>query len=158
MEEESLTTNPFLAGLHINTSKRSIKIANAPNVKLFDTLNQVIDSNTDIVYAKEIVRDKAPFIKLYDSTMLLGLSKAELKLFIYIIENIKYGSDFIVLKITDVNTFLDNRDFDVFTKATYYRTISNLNEKDIIAERTKGLYWINPTIFFKGERRHLLNK
>jgi hypothetical protein len=92
------------------------------------------------------------FVRLYineaNNSRLKNLSHTSLYLLNYIFIEIISGEDYIQLGYGNVTKVLK------MSKDTYSKAISDLKTNDIIRDKEvkKGLYWINPLVFFKGDR------
>lgn len=150
------STNPFIAGVVDDiVAKRTRKVA---GFKFQDVVNQdtgEVDTQTMLVLGTRREVDKAEFAKLFKNQFasFYGLSKSSLDLLDYISENIRYNNDRICIVIIDV---VEQKKMGY---STVYRSITQLIEKKLLAKADMtGCYYINPQIFFKGDRIILLNE
>lgn len=104
--------------------------------------------------------DKQPYIKLFTSglSMLMRLSAPGLKVFLWILGNAKPKQDLVVLVPVKVAEELGY----AVTKPVH-DGVKDLIACGVIARaytgnRNQPAYWINPTVFYNGNRRHLYNK
>ncbi len=145
--------NPFLAGVLIKEGQKIEKvIANKePPRNLKDHEGKKIKEK--VVYAKETSYDKTPFIKIYatDLTYINEMSKLGLKLFIHIMQSLKFNSDKVLFNIED---FKDKTGYRHTNKV--YPAIKELLRLKVIAKHPiNSVFWINPSKVFRGERRYL---
>ena len=101
--------------------------------------------------------DQAQFVKIYPAAIAAtyGLTKTGLRVFQEILvqyQNMKMSGGF----IEDVRLYwfdggLDGRALDMSEK-TFQRGLKELLEKAFISPRTPGIYWVNPVLFFRGDR------
>ena len=150
------SSNPFISGIVEDiATKKTRKVA---GFKFQDVLNEdtgELDKQTMLVLGTRKEVDKAEFAKLYRNSfvMFYGLSKSSLDLMDYITENIRYNNDRICIVIIDV---VEQKGMGY---STVYRSITQLIEKKLLAKADMtGCYYINPQIFFKGDRIILLNE
>jgi len=116
---------------------------------------------TNVVQKKEV--DKEEFIKLFTSQIRIyfDLTKTAYKVF-FIVLNLyqkEIGKDEVYLtckKAQNIAKALDN--FDLSTPV-YYKGLNELIEKKIIAKSTeKYIYFINPAVFFNGDRARFVTE
>ena len=150
------SSNPFITGVVDDiVAKKTRKVA---GFKFQDVVNQdtgEVDTQTMLVLGTRKEVDKAEFAKLFRNSfvMFYGLSKSSLDLMDYITENIRYNNDRICIVIVDV---VEQKKMGY---STVYRSITQLIEKKLLAKADMtGCYYINPQIFFKGDRIILLNE
>ena len=148
--------NPFLTGIVDDiVAKKTRKVA---GFKFQDVVNQdtgEIDTQTMFILGTKKEVDKAEFAKLYKNSfgLFYGLSKSSLDLLDYITENIRYNNDRICLVVIDI---VEQKKMGY---STVYRSITQLIEKKLLAKADRiGCYYINPQVFFKGDRIILFNE
>lgn len=116
---------------------------------------------TNVVQKKEV--DKEEFIKLFTSQIRVyfDLTKTAYKVF-FIVLNLyqkEIGRDEVYLtckKAQNIAKALDN--FELSTPV-YYKGLNELIEKKIIAKSTeKYIYFINPAVFFNGDRARFVTE
>lgn len=147
--------NPFVIGLRLSDATDLRKIKNT-NYKLIDgNSKEVLDDN--IVLAEERISDKTVFVKTYEegAKAAYGMSKGAHDILEYIIlRKLKFNNDVFDFAIDDYVSETD------VSRSTTYTAINELQTKGIIAKRVKypNTYYINPTMYYKGERRFLKMK
>lgn len=147
--------NPFVKDLRMSDSTDLRKIRNT-DYKLVDKINNtVIDDN--IVLAEEKLSDKSIFTKTYEEGHRAqeGISKGAANLLNHILHHkLKFNSDVFDLVMQDYMTDVEQ------SKPTVYAALNELLDKRIIAKRYRypNSYFINPNMFYKGERRFLKMK
>ncbi len=152
IEGETEYYNPFTVNLQqpTNQSVRLKKLGDAKDRQLVDSEGNVI-VDAKIIYAQEILNDKEPFIKLYRGNLdyLSNLSKIGIKLLVFILKNIKWNKDIILLDIK-----LISEETGYKNTSNIYRGIKELIDNKVIAKSAiPAVYWINVTKFYTGERR-----
>lgn len=137
-------------------------IEKGDKVILMGTKNadMIIDSEGNVkghsVFAKRIKIDKAEFAKIYISSIAnwFGLSKAGIRIFGYITSVIKPNKDDFMMNFDDCMKFTGYT-----SKKTIITGVSELLENQFIARGTNSYhYYINPTIFFNGDRISFLEQ
>ena len=104
---------------------------------------------------KQILTDKTAYTKLFNDNLqtLMKLSGTGLKLLVYAACTIRPLSQTIALNIEDIQTATG-----MSSPNTIRTAVSELLEAKIIAKKTGSTveYWINPNVFFNGNRLRLL--
>jgi len=148
---ESYFTNPFKVNGLI--SRQYI-----PKVKE----ELVVDPNSGEMYtmrkvpkSAEQIHDPAVYTKVFQDQLevLIGLSPASMKIVLYMICNMRPMIDSIVLSVPDLMVALD-----IKSAVTIKNSIMELLDTGIIAQELGSniKYWINPNIFFNGNRVKLI--
>jgi len=141
--------NPFIEATyqHVQKGDKMILMGNREGDVLVDNEGNIMASPT---FIKRQEVDKAEFRKIYITSLALwfGLSKTGIRIFSYIMSVVKPNNDFF------------NIDFDECIEFTGYKSrksisdgIKELIENKFIARgRNQYHYFINPTVFFSGDR------
>lgn len=148
--------NPFIPDIADDiVEKKTRKVA---GYKFQDVVNPdtgEVDTQTMLVLGTRKEVDKAEFAKLFKDSFasFYGLSKSSLILLDYIMDNIRYNNDRICLVVIDV---VEQKGMGY---STVYRSIAQLIENKLLAKADRnGCYYINPKVFFKGDRIILFNE
>lgn len=147
--------NPFLDRLTIKT--RGKKVTVARGARLVDTDTGEIEGITEIAQVIEVEQEE--FIKLYtrDLAIWFDLKKTGLRVFgalMLVIQENAIGRDLVYFDHTGKNS----RAFGL-SKNTFYRGVEELLEKGFIARhKSAGWYFINPTMFFNGDRARFVKE
>lgn len=155
-------TNPWLekAALQTAIGTRVITAEGDKNRKL------IISQGTGEIqgltgFYTRIKVDKTHFLKLYADGIraLTGLSTAGMKVFIVLYDTITsnkgYGKDTIVLNYD----MLSEEQQTQFSLRTFQRGITDLIKHEFIAETMQaGVYFVNPTFIFNGDRLALVKE
>lgn len=103
--------------------------------------------------------DDNEFIKLYveNIKVLRAMNSAGVLIFSHVMEIAKPKQDLVFLNTADMANKLD------VSRTYVYDGIKSLCKENVIAraytgKRSTVAYWINPTIFYNGNRQHLLLK
>jgi hypothetical protein len=145
-------SNPFIENLFIKESTKLTKISNS-KLSITDSEGKEVEKN--IVYAKEHNVDRTPFIKLFSTKFLPHLKKAGIIVFDYLCTiAIKYNTDYVILFPDDIVSRTGYK-----SKKSIYNGINELIDVNVIAKSDKpNIYWLNPSIIYKGERWYLQKK
>lgn len=148
---ESYFTNPFKVNGLISrqyTPKVKEELVVDPNSGEMYTMRKVPKNS-------EQLHDPAVYTKVYQDQLelLVGLSPASMKIVLYMICNMSPLSDAIVLSVPDLMVALD-----IKSSVTVRNSIMEVLDKRIIAQQLGSniQFWINPNIFFNGNRLRLV--
>jgi hypothetical protein len=147
--------NPFLDRLTIKT--RGKKVTVARGARLVDTDTGEIEGITEIAQVIEVEQEE--FIKLYtrDLAIWFDLKKTGLRVFgalMLAIQENAIGRDLVYFDHTGKNSIAFG-----LSKNTFYRGVEELLEKGFIARhKSAGWYFINPTMFFNGDRARFVKE
>ena len=137
--------NPFLSHLSV-TVKKSEKTRRT--VKSFQENCATIEEESTVYTYVELDE----FTKLYHTKQFMGLINSfnpyGLRIFVYILFNLERDKDWIYLKQSDLM-----KSFEA-SEVSIVNGMKNLMDIGIIAKRsTRSEYWINPQLFFNGDRQ-----
>ena len=139
-DESLLISNPFSYGTYI------------PVTEIVSNMDFKIDPEDGIVYNKTFYLENIKSTKIYhcDSCkdIIYNLSGAAQRLYLYIIYNIKEGKDYI-----QINQEHFQKKNNVKSLNTYKVALKELLRYAFIASTEfKSVFWINPNLFFSGNR------
>lgn len=145
---EVFKENPFkITG--INRVSRNLKknteiVANKETGEMYELVK---------VASQTTLADSRTFIKVYSESAdtIKDFGIPALKLYCYILKNLKPNRDYVNIPSTDALNYCG---YDSTSRASYYKGIIELCEKQIIAPSTKSSseYWINCDLIFNGSR------
>lgn len=121
-------------------------------------LVEYCDENTGEIYTctqlvgDHVYSDTTDFVKLYSVRDLLKLSKVGMAVLLYIMNILRFES-FVRFNYTDCMKYTGYNN-----RASLYRGVKELLDYDFIRVKQPKEYWVNPNIFFKGDRGLLLRK
>jgi hypothetical protein len=155
-DAEKHKENPFndhlVQTISVKTKKRKVDGNSVTNVnKLITSKSGEVEGETQFVYIEQY--DEAEFCKVFKSEIrkFAELNKTGNVLFSYIVENLKPNSDEIMLHPQYLA--------DQINDTTLWRGIKELLEKQFIARSfVPYIYFINPNIFFNGDRVSFVRK
>jgi hypothetical protein len=139
--------NPFIPNLLIKRGKKNIIIAKSDKAIMSRGTGEIEEDTLFIGTKKDL--DKDQFVKIFHSHLqaIFDLSKAALKIFSYIASVTEFG-DRIIFHLEDCKKYTGYN-----SKETIYRALAELLRADIIARTdSSNLFYINPQIFYKGDR------
>lgn len=151
--EYSPYVNPLLKPTEIEVkSKRKVSaIAN----DLVDTKTGEVHKMSGIITVEEV--DEAHFVKVFASgvSASYNLSKTAFRVFQEILiqyQKMKMSGGY----VEDVSLFwfddkLDGRALDMSEK-TFQRGLKELLQKGFLSPKQPSVYWVNPALFFRGDR------
>ena len=143
--------NPFMGEVHIKRGSTKLTVGRA------DTL---VNQETGEIHATEIsvIRqvDRTEFVKLFSEGVkrFFELSPSGAKLLAYVLKVVQEvpGTDRITLHFMDYMERFPG-DQTGMKKTTFYRGFTELLSKGFIAQSVvPNLYYINPKLFFNGDR------
>jgi hypothetical protein len=156
--------NPFIKELRkqvrviMRSRKRVGPIMNSTTGEFISDENGLVMVTTH-TGAFPTFEDDCEFIKLYidNIKILRTISAAGILIFTYVLEVAKPKQDLVYLNSSMIAEKLD------ISRTYVYDGIRSLCAEQVIAraytgKRSAVAYWINPTIFYNGNRQHLLLK
>ncbi|WP_064354085.1 hypothetical protein, partial [Klebsiella oxytoca] len=167
-ENDKLTEykmNPFVfeKELKIETKTRNLTVGRNTELVRKDEKDDSEESEsyfTNIIQQKEV--DKEEFIKLFTSQIKVyfDLTKTAYKIFLIILSlyQKEIGKDYVLLTCKKAQNIAKTLDFEL-SSPIFYRGIKELIEKKIIAKSVdKIVFYINPAIFFNGDRARFVTE
>lgn len=155
-EYDSLSVNPF----EIDTGNNKNKFSQYPTDPKFKK-GSVVDGDGVVHHGLDvkpdsqwITKDQTEFVKFFSGSFakFKDMSQPAKNILNFVVESIKHDNDFICLPIKIV---LEYCGYHCDSRAIYYTGMKELLSKRILSPKTsvvKHEYWINPNIFFKGDR------
>jgi len=141
-------TNPFIVELtNVQIKKRKVMVGQAGHV-MVNTDTGEIEGQTIVASIREY--DKETFVKVYTEGLkaMFDLSKSEQRVLLYTMSEARPNCDWIYFDTDDCIEFTGYS-----TKVPILSALAKLVEKKIVARSDKKhKIYINPTIFFNGNR------
>lgn len=100
--------------------------------------NQIIGRNK--------LYDSSDFVKLFDTSKLVGLNISALQMFLYIVNKLRFGG-YVVIDIDEAQKFTGYT-----RKETIYRGLKCLKDADVIRKKGRSEWWVNPNVMYRGQR------
>lgn len=146
------TSNPFWGATHVKIGAKKITMAGGFIAK--DDTGESI-SIAGIHRYEEV--DEEQFVKLFtkNSALFFDLTRPGQKLlrFLLTILQGQPGKDGIWLTWRDCEDWINTHGVTGLSRPSYHRALAELLHKKLIAESDKtNHYWINPHVFFNGDR------
>lgn len=113
---------------------------------------EIINKNTgEIKNATQLVGtqkiyDTTDFVKLFQPSVLIGMSTNAVAVFSYIISQLRFGG-YVEFNYTECLKYTGYT-----SRQTLYRGLIELVRKDVIRPKKKGEWWVNPNIVYRGQR------
>lgn len=145
--------NPLIEPTTVSTKKRYVRAGMAK--ELFDPATGEIGAVSVISRVEE--RDDAEFVKVFAEGVraMYGLSKTGMRVFQFILNEYQDArmtggfADSIYLHWFDGG--LNGRTLGI-SERTFHNGFKELLLNKFLAPRSANLYWVNPALFFKGDR------
>lgn len=152
--------NPFMSEQSISTRRKRVTVS-AKGKAMLDLETGEIENAVEIVMVKEV--DSEQFVKLFTQNMrvFFDLSPVTLKLVQVLLSQVQKNpnNDKVMLSIAIAEDYFTETAIDPISKASFHRAIKELLEKQFIAETLlPGLFFINPNLFFNGDRVRFVNE
>lgn len=140
--------NPFVDNLMVESKRKIIGRVGVGKKAIVNMESGEVESSLVMGISQEV--DKEEFVKLYLSSLqiIFGLSKKALKVLSYLINVNEIQKDTVLFDMEDCMIHTDYT-----SKATLISGITELLSMQIIARgKAKNLYFINPSVFYRGDR------
>jgi hypothetical protein len=144
--------NPFMPNLMFPVGKKNAVFSKSEDVLLNIETGEVKENTLFIGRKHEV--DKEQFVKIFHAHLsaIFDLSKCALKIFAYIASVTQYD-DKIIFNLKKCSEHTGYKG-----KESIYKGLAELCNAEIIARTTEhNMYFINPKIFYRGDRMVLLN-
>lgn len=146
--------NPFVRSLMVPKKQKTNVIATKNGGAVLNYKTGEVDDDT-LFLAQRKELDNEPFIKLFQAQLkaLFGLSTTAIRVFGYLMEEMKFD-DKVYIRWKKAKEFTGYK-----ADSSIQRGIAELLANDFIARSDDpNLYFINPQIFFKGDRIILIKE
>jgi len=147
-------SNPFIRKLDsIKTGTRTAVCARGNVVSMVDEDTGEVKGQGFNAVIREKQYDSERFVKMYAAgrKVLPNLSGAALKVLWYIIDHMGYDD------IINLNMQKIKKETGYKSEAMIYRAITELKRYNVIANAYQnGIYYMNPTMFYRGNRLKLI--
>ena len=146
-------TNPYVKGLIVPKRKKTVVLATDKNYTIFD--NDSGEEKTAFIATREEI-DNEKYVKIFKEQLriIFNLSQAGIRVLGYFMDATKISDDIVVFNIDKCTAYTEYK-----SKEPIYRGLKELLDNDIIARTSESnLYFINPTVFFNGDRLILVKE
>jgi hypothetical protein len=147
--------NPFLQSLFVPVKSKSQAVATSKNDVIINTITGEHKDDALFLASKKHV-DSEEFVKLFQGSMaaIFGLSKAAQRIFSYIFSITKPSQDTLLFRIEDCKEATKYNSIQ-----TIYIGLAELLDNEFIAKSDiTNVFFINPQIFYKGDRLIILRE
>ena len=151
----SFDYNPFTIGFDIS-QRRILSKAEDAEIKVGgETITNKELKPAKLVFAEKIYRDNEPFSRIFNNQSYIDVRKLTpntCKLLLHIITDLcNYNLDYVIL-----NPKICAKRLDI-SVPTIYNSITELCKTYSIVRKSDEdtIYWINPYIFFRGDRKKI---
>lgn len=147
---QKYSENPLVETREIKTKQKTVRALSTG--KMVDTITGEVVAGTAVVVRKTV--DEEHFVKVFAEGVKASfdLSPSGFKVFQIVLraaQNGAFGADSIYLYFMDA---VQDQEFPI-SQPTFHRGMKELMEKRFIAASNRpNIFWINPHLFFKGDR------
>jgi hypothetical protein len=147
---QKYSENPLVETRDIKTKQKTVRALSTG--KMVDTITGEVVAGTAVVVRKTV--DEEHFVKVFAEGVKASfdLSPSGFKVFQIVLraaQNGAFGADSIYLYFMDA---VQDQEFPI-SQPTFHRGMKELMEKRFIAASNRpNIFWINPHLFFKGDR------
>lgn len=145
--------NPFVKELSISTTKKRITVS--ANKAVIDTTTGELENVAEVCQIKHV--DDEQFVKLFTTNLkaFFDLSLPTFRLLQVVLHQLQkvYDNDTILLDLTAAEDYFTSTQQKPLSRSSFFRSIKELLDKKFIAATERSnLYFINPALFFNGDR------
>ncbi len=147
-------TNPFIEQSLEIVSENITRKYQRSSGQSQQAILHAIDENGKVIghttFVRQIQVDEQQFVKIYLSRFeaFFNLSQCSIRIFGYILNNLKPNQDMILFDIDKCKEYTKYK-----TVKPIYKGLTELIESEIVARsKFEYVYYINPMIFFNGNR------
>lgn len=122
--------------------------ADAVGVEPIETINLrtgEVRAATQIVGTQKIY-DTTDFVKFYEPGILVGMSSGAVAVFSYIVSHLQFGG-YVIFDYAECIEYTGYK-----TRQAIYRGLMELAKMDVVRQKAKGEWWVNPNIVYRGQR------
>lgn len=146
--------NPFVEQSTVTTRRKRTVVVKG-NKAIVDGETGQTEDLAEVVMVREV--DDQQFVKLFTQNLRIffDLTPGALKLLQVVLHQVQRtpNHDQIMLNLAVVEDYFTRSHLEPMSKASFHRAIHELLEKKFLAESVlTGLYFINPHLFFNGDR------
>lgn len=151
--------NPFVTHDSVVTRRKRVTVSTSRKAVL-DLDTGELEHTAEIVAIREV--DSEQFVKLFTQNlrMFFDLSPTTMKLVPVLLSQVQRhpNTDRVMLNLNVAQNYFNDAKMSV-SKASFHRSVKELLDKQFIAETVlAGLFFINPNLFFNGDRVRFVNE
>jgi hypothetical protein len=141
--------NPFLQNLRTPLVPKTHTYVGQNRI-VVDMITCEVDDGTAVAARTKYI-DGEDFVKIYTKEMriLFELSRPTQTMFSYMLSKVGYDDKIIF-------SMVDYQRETKYSRTTVFRSLKDLIIKEFISRHMGFVYWINPKLFFKGDRLMIL--
>lgn len=145
--------NPFLVGSEITTRRKRITVKGGKAIVDVETGQR--EEVAEVVMVREV--DDAQFVKLFTQNLkaFFDLTPIAMKLLQVVLHQLQQtpNRDQILLNLLLAEQYWQTTQQPSLSRSSFHRAVREMLEKQFLAESVmSGLYYINPNLFFNGDR------
>lgn len=146
--------NPFVEQSTVTTRRKRTVVVKG-NKAIVDGETGQTEDMAEVVMVREV--DDQQFVKLFTQNLrvFFDLTPGAMKLLQVVLHQVQRtpNHDQIMLNLAVVEDYFTRSELELMSKASFHRAIHELLDKKFLAESVvTGLYFINPHLFFNGDR------
>lgn len=147
-------TNPFMTDVsNMKTRRKTVTVKSGKAI--LDQKTGVLEDVAEIVSVHRV--DNEQFVKVFTSNLkqFFNLKPTAYRMVQVLLHQLGKTPqrDTVYLNMTVAERYFTETEQKGVSKTAYYNAMRELIDKQFIAESTDpNLYWINPTLFFNGDR------
>lgn len=159
--EKRYDTNPYI-GTRAQYKRARKRTVIKGGKMVVDSATGEIEDTAELVTTHEV--DGEQFVKLYtkELKLLFSLSPSAMKVLQVVLQQVQgaIGKDTILLNMAIVEKYFKTQDAKPVPRTTFYRCVKEMIKKGFIAPATdsRDLFFINPNLFFNGDRVRLVTE
>lgn len=147
-------TSPFIKKLEFLRTKTKRVVVNK-DIAVIDTKTGEVDNTAEIVQRQRV--DAESFVKVYTGGLrdFFGLKPSAFRLVQVIFHQLQFmpHAGQVYLNLDVAQDVLTKQTGKPLSKGAFHTAVNELIHKEFIAaSNLTNLYWINPTLFFSGDR------
>lgn len=122
--------------------------ADAVGTAPLETYNLVtgeVRTATQLVGTQKIY-DTTDFVKFYEPSILIGMSSEAAAVFAYIASRLQFGG-YVQFDYDECIAYAGYK-----SRQSVYRGLMELAKKDVVKQKCRGEWWVNPNIIYRGQR------
>jgi hypothetical protein len=149
----SPNSNPLLEGTVVATKEK--RIAAGMRKELIDPVTGEVSALSQLHRVKEI--DREEFVKVFSEGVkaMYGLTRTGMRVFQAVLDEYQgtkmQGGYADTIYLAWFGDGICGRDVGM-SEVTFHRGLKELILNDFLAPRGPSMYWVNPALFFKGDR------
>lgn len=151
--------NPFVTSSTVTTRRKRVTVKGGKAIVDLETGQT--EEVAEIALVREV--DDGQFIKLFTQNLRIffDLTPVAMKVLQVILAQVqqRVGTDQVMLNVAVAEHYFTSTGQEALSRSSFFRAVHELIDKRFIAESMlSGLYFINPNLFFNGDRVRFINE